>query len=91
LTLEESNVDEVQSLKVWYNVKMRGMEEPKIRKAFISRNPKREPEKGEVFRTRVGTTDLEYLDYYSIPISARNGRLLQFRTLDWPQSFYADM
>ena len=69
---------------------MRSMEEPKIKKAFISKNPSREEVKGEVVRGKVTTTDLEFLDYYEIPISARNGRILQFRTLDWPQSFYAD-
>lgn len=52
------------------------MEEPKIKKAFISRNPNREPEKGEVFRGKVSTTDLEFLDYFEIPISSRNGRLI---------------
>ena len=90
ITLEESNTEKKQSLKVWYNVKMRSMEEPKIKKAFISRNPNREEVKGEVFRGKFTTTDLEFLDYFEIPISARNGRLLHFRTLDWPQSFYAD-
>ena len=60
------------------------MEEPKIKKAFISRNPNREPEKGEVFKSRVGTADLEFLDFFEIPIEPRNGKLVEFRTLDWP-------
>ena len=64
ITLEESNTMRAQSLKVWYNVKMRSMEEPKIKKAFISRNPNREPEKGEILRGKVSTTDLEFLDYF---------------------------
>ena len=69
-----------------------GVKEPKIKKEFISRNPRREftNEEQEKFK-QPGMTRVEYMDFFQIPWTKRQGKILYFKMIDWPQTYFANL